>query len=315
MTARRKRFLALALGVAALAAALALSWRPLAHFYRKITRQPDENGIYEAQGHWAEALSPLNESSAEKFAAKLNALGKNLLTGSNRVFWAVVPDKGWYLQNEGYPTLDYEAMTAILRGQINPDYTEVDLFGALTLDDYYRTDSHWRQERLQPVLDRLGGAMGFAVDLDMFAAHSAPNFVGAYGKSIQGKPPQEDLVYLTSPATEAATADNYQAPDVTAVYDVQRLETAAPYDVFLSGATPIVSISCPQAETDRELVIFRDSFSSSLAPLLCGQYRTITLVDLRYMVSSLVPDYLAFTDQDVLFLYSTWVVNNSAMLR
>ena len=34
-----------------------------------------------------------------------------------------------------------------------------------------------------------------------------------------------------------------------------------------------------------------------------------------YMVSGLVPQYVEFTDQDVLFLYSTYVVNQSAMLR
>ena len=33
------------------------------------------------------------------------------------------------------------------------------------------------------------------------------------------------------------------------------------------------------------------------------------------MVSGLVPQYVEFTDQDVLFLYSTYVVNQSALLR
>lgn len=61
--------------------------------------------------------------------------------------------------------------------------------------------------------------------------------------------------------------------------------------------------------------MFRDSYASSLVPLLLGQYRKVTLVDIRYMVSGLVPQYVEFNDQDVLFLYSTYVVNQSAMLR
>ena len=85
--------------------------------------------------------------------------------------------------------------------------------------------------------------------------------------------------------------------------------------MFLNGATPLQTIENPNAATDRELVIFRDSFASSLAPLLCEQYCTITLIDLRYMVSGLVPQYVTFTNQDVLFLFSSWVVNESAMLR
>ena len=71
----------------------------------------------------------------------------------------------------------------------------------------------------------------------------------------------------------------------------------------------------PLAATDKELVVFRDSYASSLVPLLLSQYRKVTLVDIRYMVSGLVPQYVEFTNQDVLFLYSTYVVNQSAMLR
>ena len=62
-------------------------------------------------------------------------------------------------------------------------------------------------------------------------------------------------------------------------------------------------------------MIFRDSFGSSLAPLLIEGYEKITLVDIRYMHSNLLPNYIEFTDQDVLFLYSTMVLNSSSMLH
>ena len=74
-------------------------------------------------------------------------------------------------------------------------------------------------------------------------------------------------------------------------------------------------IESPQAETDRQLVIFGDSFASSLAPLLCESYSRITIFDLRFIHSSLVEDYIEFSDQDVLFLYSDWIASNSALLR
>ena len=38
--------------------------------------------------------------------------------------------------------------------------------------------------------------------------------------------------------------------------------------MFLSGSKSLLTITNPSADTDRELVIFRDSFASSLAPLL-----------------------------------------------
>ena len=164
-------------------------------------------------------------------------------------------------------------------------------------------------------MDALGAAMGFTVDLSTFEAQSRPGFVGAYSAEIPaGQHPEEDIVWLTAPATDSAAVVDYQGNEST-VYVPEKLSSKIPYDLYLSGANPLLTITCPDAETDRELVIFRDSFGSSLAPLLCGQYRTITLVDLRSLHSKMLPDYLEFTDQDVLFLYSAAVVNRSTMLR
>ena len=78
--------------------------------------------------------------------------------------------------------------------------------------------------------------------------------------------------------------------------------------MFLSGSVSLLTIENPNAKTDRELVIFRDSFASSLAPLLLDGYAKITLVDIRYLPSARLGSFLTFTDQDVLFLYSVNVL-------
>lgn len=278
-------------------------------------RQPDENGMYQQEGYWVQYLGERDEKSAAAFVNKVNSLRDTLLTENNRVFCAIIPDKSHYLPDEGWPVLDFDAMASQVQAGLDDSITWIDLRDALTLEDYYRTDAHWRQEDLQPVVDALGEAMGFSADLSGWQQNVFDGFVGSYGKYIPGDAQPETLVYLTSPATEDARVDNFQYPDATAVYDTSKLSGTGSYDVFLNGATPLQTIENPGAATDRELVIFRDSFASSLAPLLCGQYRTITLIDLRYMVSGLVPQYVTFTDQDVLFLYSGWVVNESAMLR
>lgn len=85
--------------------------------------------------------------------------------------------------------------------------------------------------------------------------------------------------------------------------------------MFLSGATPLTVITNPKAAEERELVIFRDSYGSSIAPLMIEAYSKITLVDLRYMSSDLLGDYVDFTDAEVLFLMSDKIVNNSIMLK
>ena len=276
--------------------------------------RPDENGMYTAHGHWVEALGEADTESAARFAEKLKNLKADLLTGDNRAFYAIVPDKGYYLPGEVTPATDYAALFAAAdEGLADSGIEKIDLTGALTLEDYYFTDSHWRQERLGGVVAALGETMGFSADMNSFDPVTVEGFIGAYGK--YGADVPEELTYMVSDATVAAVCDNYQYPDSTAVYDLARLDTDVPYDVFLSGASPLITVESPLAATDKELVVFRDSYASSLVPLLLGQYRKVTLVDIRYMVSGLVPQYVEFTNQDVLFLYSTYVVNQSAMLR
>ena len=96
---------------------------------------------------------------------------------------------------------------------------------------------------------------------------------------------------------------------------MEKLDSRDQYDIFLSGTQSLLRIDNPTAETDRELIVFRDSFGSSLVPLLVQDYKTVTLVDIRYLNSDFLGNYLEFNGQDVLFLYSTLVLNNSTSLR
>ena len=85
--------------------------------------------------------------------------------------------------------------------------------------------------------------------------------------------------------------------------------------MYLSGPQSLLRIENPNAATDRELILFRDSFGSSLAPLLVSDYKTVTLVDIRYLSSQMLSRYLEFKGQDVLFLYSTSVLNSGTTLK
>lgn len=311
MTLRAKRAAAAAAAVVCAAGLAALAWKPALRLWRQLAKQPDENGMYRVEDGLFQYLGELDTASVDKFAQKLTGLQNSLFTAGNRVFWAVVPDKSWYAADSGYPVLDHAALMERLSPQL-PNMTAVPLEDALDLPSYYRTDRHWRQEELKPVVDALGAAMGFSVDWESFTANGSAGFLGDYSRRLSAEP--ETLYWLTSPATGAAEVENMQEPGQTAVYDTARLETDVPYDLFLSGATPFEVIRNPGAPS-RELVVFRDSYASSLVPLLCSEYSTITLIDLRYMFSRLLPEYITFTNQDVLFLYSDWVVNTSAMLR
>ena len=123
------------------------------------------------------------------------------------------------------------------------------------------------------------------------------------------------MSYLVNRNTENAQVSIYERGTYTGVYLLDEWETDVPYNLFLGGPNPLVEITNPDLDNGKELIIFGDSFMSSLAPLLTGVYEKITLIDLRFVMSSYLPEVVSFTGQDVLFLYNTAVVNNSSMLK
>ena len=88
--------------------------------------------------------------------------------------------------------------------------------------------------------------------------------------------------------------------------------------MFLSGASSIQIIQNQENNTGNKLIIFRDSFGSSLAPLLINNYEEILLIDLRYVNYNILENYIDFSEyenSDVLFIYSSRVINKTGILR
>ena len=227
----------------------------------------------------------------------------------------MIPDKGYFLAPaSGRPAMDYDALVARLR-ENTPEMTYIDLFDRLTLEDYYRTDAHWRQERLPAVARYLAAAMGADAAADYTEVTLDRPFYGVYSGYAALPLAGETLRYLTNDTIAACRVTNFETGGEGPVYDLEKARGSDPYELFLSGSVSLLTVESPNARTDRELVIFRDSFASSLAPLLLEGYSRVTLVDIRYLSPTQLGRYLTFTDQDVLFLYSTGVLNNSSTLK
>ena len=287
--------------------------KSLFHYY--VLGQKDNNGIYIADGYAAKLEYPLNEASLQLAANKFNYLYNTYLSESEgRIFFAIAPDKGNYLGTDnGYLALDYNAMAQTLMDAM-PWSEYVDISDCLTGTDYYRTDTHWRQDQLLGVATKLGQAMGITIPEFTEMVIDRPFYGVYYGQAALPMEPDE-IRYLTNPTLEKCIVRNHETGAISKIYDMSKLTSRDLYDVFLSGAASVLTIENPSATSDRELIIFRDSFGSSLAPLLVQDYKTVTLVDIRYISSAYLEEVLDFRGQDVLFLYSTLILNSSNSLK
>ena len=287
-------------------------------FHYRVMGQKDNNGIYLVDDMVAKIEYPLNESSVNYVVEKLQSVYDTYLQNTDcKIYTSVIPDKNYYLAEEnGYPSLDYAALFDIYRPVLSwARYVEIaDL---LDPNDYYRTDTHWRQERICDVAQRLLEAMDTAVPpLSDYTPQTLEKpFYGVYfGQAALPMEPEE-MVVLKSAALSQCRVFDYMSGEYSEVYNMDKLESPDLYDVFLSGGQPILTIENPNGNPEKELVIFRDSFGSALAPLLVSDYGKVTLVDIRYLPSDQLGYYLTFDRQDVLFLYSTLILNNGRSLK
>lgn len=282
-----------------------------ANFNYKVLHTLDNNGIYLHDDYIFKKEYPTNYDSIANFINIIGKLQKNL-SSDNHVYMMIIPDKNYYLHDKDFLQIDYDYLYQEV-SKLN--IQEIDIRKIMTLNDYYMTDTHWRQDKISKVVDKMHDVMGFNYISEAYQEKVYNQFYGVYYGEAALKRKPEKLIYLTSPSIENAKVWYLENKDLTKVYNTLNLESLDGYEVFLDGASSYIEITNDNSLTNKELVIFRDSFASSITPLLINSYKKITLIDNRYIKSNVYLDYIDFSNQDVIFMYSTLIVNNSVTLK
>ncbi|MEE0968400.1 MAG: DHHW family protein [Clostridia bacterium] len=276
----------------------------------------DNNNIFISDGYAAEMQYPLNDSSIEHATSRFEFIYNRYLKDLGITpYISIIPDKAYFLaEKNGNLSMDYEKFVQKFSDKM--DYAEyIDIFGELSIEDYYKTDTHWRQEKLVDIAEILVNAMGGSYD-STFDINKLDNpFYGVYYGQAALPLPAETIYYLTNENILNVKVYDHQNNREISLYDMEKAYGKDPYDMFMSGELSLVTIENPNAKTDKELIIFRDSFGRSIIPLMAEDYAKITVIDIRYLPSPMLGAYVNFENAEVLFLYSTLVLNASATLN
>ena len=243
----------------------------------------------------------------------------------DRVYMCIIPDKNYYLTDGvEYPYIDYDEFVQLYRTGMD-DYTRyIDISNLLNIDNYYKTDIHWRQETLVDIAKQILDAMTeydndiSNDDIEDYKVNTGnEEFYGVYygQRALSMKP---DIIrYLTSDIIDdyrVTYADTGEAVSMP-VYDMGKASGRDPYEMYLGGSLSLVTIDNAKAIKSICILLrlmLRDSFSSSLAPLLAQGYAKTTLVDVRYISPAFIESFVDFENADVLFMYSEQVLNSCA---
>ena len=280
-------------------------------FNRYILRIKDDNNVYIVDDVIYEKNYPLNEKSVQDFIKKMNYMQEKYLQKTTN-YYAIIPDKAYFLDQSKYLTIDYTFLYKELNNGLKMNY--INLLDTLIINDYYKSDIHIKQESMLKLVKLMSYDLGYNYYDYSYDKNEFNNFYGASYSKIGYSFKKESLVYLTNDYMEKVFVNHleYGKKDL---HDISMLKGIDAYNVFLSGPSAFIEINNNNMKEKKELVIFRDSFASSIAPLLIPYYSKITLIDLRYIDESMLSKYISFDNQEVLFLYSTLIVNNSSILK
>lgn len=287
--------------------------------------QLDNHDIYVVNDYISKLEYPLNESMLNNASDKFkNLYDKYIKDTNSKVYFSIIPDKNYFMAKEnGYLSMNYEELRDYMKE--NTSYMKyIDIFDKLELADYYRTDTHWKQESIVPIAQFLNQEMNSnylksyneEIVWDKQANIALP-FEGVYlGQSLLKIQPDE-IRYLTNKIIDECKVYSYSTGKAQEIdmYNFEKAFGKDAYEMYLNGTEAIITIKNPNATTNKKLIMFRDSFGSSLAPLMVEGYSEITLVDIRYIDSDLIDNYIKFENHDVLFIYSTILLNNSSAFK
>lgn len=269
------------------------------------------NNIYENEDYLIEQLYPLKEKSVQNLIDHVKQI-KDLYLDNNNIYFTVIPDKNYFINN-GNLRIDYDNLKNTIIKEL-PFANHIDIFDLLELSDYYKTDIHWKQENIIDVATRIMETMNVEYNINYEKIYIT-DFKGVYSNQIPIQKNTDKINILTNSSIQNSIVYNYENKKTSSVYNMDKKNSNDKYDIFLSGAVSLISIENENAFTNKELIVFRDSFASSLIPLMINSYSKIILVDTRYISPKILNNYIDFSDKDILFIYSTTIINNSSIFK
>ena len=171
---------------------------------------------------------------------------------------------------------------------------------------YYRTDHHWTGEGAYAAYRLFMKTAGReALDYDRFYHHTVPGYVGSTRSRSALWLTKPDVLTLDEPMDAPVTvtfSDDEKAYD--SLFFLDHLTEYDWYPLFLDGNHPVTVIENRSAPDGPTLLMVKDSFGNTLAPLLVPSYGKIVLVDPRYYRGSVAELCAEQGADEILFCYS-----------
>ena len=175
-------------------------------------------------------------------------------------------------------------------------------------DLYYHTDHHWTTHGAYVGYQAYCAAAGLSPipETEFQKTCVTTDFHGTIFSKLHDSTVPGDAITLYENPANRLTVSYPDTDEVTdTLYNRDYLAQKDKYSMFLNNLHPLVEITNETADSDRQLVLIKDSYANSMVPFLVNHYQKIYVFDTRYYrfgPSSFINEHPEVTD--VLLLYN-----------
>ncbi|HIV80981.1 MAG TPA: hypothetical protein IAB13_08510 [Candidatus Avanaerovorax faecigallinarum] len=174
---------------------------------------------------------------------------------------------------------------------------------------YYRTDHHWTTDGAYLAFEQVNSVMDLKNKVTYTDYAVKNDFRGTLASKSGFVNGMDDAIKIYLPAEDSEGYENsviYYSDTkekTTQFYQVDSLDTKDAYTVFGGSNHPMYTVRTP-LDTDRHLLLIKDSYANSMVPFLSQCFSEIVVVDPRYFYDNIQDIISSESITDVLFLYN-----------
>lgn len=261
-------------------------------------------------------LYKFNEEKSKLYANMINTF-QSKLSDDIKVYSLLAPIQVEFLTNKKYKDLSDSQIDGInfvnlnLSDKIIPVDAYTPIKEHINEYVYYRTDHHWTALGAYYAYTGLAQAAGFdPLPLDKYTVGEAPGFLGHLStvnpsETVNSNP--DNVIFYNSPAKsdmdvyfydkDTGEKKTYKGSVISKSY----IDSDQKYGVFIGGDFPLGIIKT-NANTDKKIMVIKDSYANAFIPFLLTNYSEIYVMDPRHYKENIIDLVNENRIDEVLFL-------------
>lgn len=279
-----------------------------------MTGKKEINGVYITDDRLIEKIPEPDNDCIKRSVDTINNFAGSVDTP---VYVLIAPTSaGIYSETLGknVPQPNQKEIISGIYKQFNTNVLPIDVFEALYArkDEYiyYRTDHHWTSLGAYNAYNVAIQKMGFtAIAYSSYNIEHANNeFLGTYHSKTLYDELLPDIIDIYSytggnTVTSCEVNSGKEVKTYNSIYFRDFLDKKDKYSTYLGTNQPALTVKT-NLESDKKLLVFKDSYANSFIPFLTQHYKEITVLDMRY-----IANYKDYADPEeysqILFLYNS----------